>query len=162
MFNSKALSRLDRQALLHASRNAVAAIVSLTLARLLKLPEAYWAAITTLIVMQSTLGAAWTVSWQRLAGTALGAIAGALLTPHFGASALAFGIGVFAMGVLLVLLHLEQAYRFANITLAIIMLINRVQPAWDIALHRFLEVAVGIAIALLITGLWPEPETASS
>jgi len=43
------------------------------------MPEAYWSAVTTLIVMQSTLGVAWTVSKQRFFGTALGAVAGGLL-----------------------------------------------------------------------------------
>jgi uncharacterized membrane protein YccC len=48
------LSSLNRQALVHSVRTAVAATVSLLVARLFRLPEAYWAAITTLIVMQST------------------------------------------------------------------------------------------------------------
>ena len=65
--------RLGRRALVHSARTAVAAVVSLVVARGLALPEAYWATITTLIIMQSTLGAALTVSEQRLAGTALGA-----------------------------------------------------------------------------------------
>jgi uncharacterized membrane protein YccC len=43
-------------------RTAVAAVVSLVVARALELPEAYWDTITTLIIMQSTLGAALAVS----------------------------------------------------------------------------------------------------
>jgi hypothetical protein len=39
-----------------------------------KLPEAYWAPITTLVITQSSLGATLTVSWQRFVGTALGAL----------------------------------------------------------------------------------------
>jgi uncharacterized membrane protein YccC len=57
---------------LNATRTAVEAIVSYPVARLFGLPEAYWAAIPTLIVMQSTLGAALPVSVQRFAGTAIG------------------------------------------------------------------------------------------
>ena len=72
------LATLNRQPLVHSARTAVAATVSLVVARAFRLPEAYWAAITTLIVMQSTLGAALTISWRRFAGTALGAIVGAL------------------------------------------------------------------------------------
>jgi uncharacterized membrane protein YccC len=67
---------LTRRVLVHSARTAVAATVSLLVARLLRLPESYWAAIMTLVVMQSTLGAAWTISKQRFAGTALGAAMG--------------------------------------------------------------------------------------
>ena len=62
----------------HSARTAVAAVVSLFVARWVGLSESYWAAITTLVVMQSTLGAALPISAQRLAGTALGAAVGAL------------------------------------------------------------------------------------
>ena len=62
----------------HAARTALAAVASLIVARLCRMPEAYWAPITTIIVMQSTLGAAWDASKQRLIGTALGAAAGAI------------------------------------------------------------------------------------
>ena len=41
----------------HAIRTAVAATVSVVIARLVQMPEAYWAAIATLVIMQSTLGA---------------------------------------------------------------------------------------------------------
>ena len=41
----------------HAIRTAVAATASVLIARLVQMPEAYWAAIATLVVMQSTLGA---------------------------------------------------------------------------------------------------------
>src|SRR5579862_7299932 len=106
-------SGLNRRSLEHAARTAAAAMVSLFVARLFRLPEAYWAAITTLIVMQSTLGAALTVSGQRFAGTALGAAAGALLATYFGPRVLVFGAGVFVIGLICAVLHLERnAYRF--------------------------------------------------
>src|SRR3954468_21537258 len=38
-------------------RTALAATVSVIVARLVQMPEAYWAAIATLVVMQSSLGA---------------------------------------------------------------------------------------------------------
>ena len=63
------LGRVDRLVVEDAARTALAAVVSFLVARLLRIPEAYWATISTIIVMQSTLGAALTVSWQRLAGT---------------------------------------------------------------------------------------------
>src|SRR2546428_5972707 len=41
----------------HAIRTAVAATVSVVIAQLLQMPAAYWAAISTLVVMQSPPGA---------------------------------------------------------------------------------------------------------
>ena len=108
--------RVDRRALVHSARTAVAAVVSLVVARALGLPEAYWATITTLIIMQSTLGAALTVSEQRFAGTALGAVMGALLTTYFGSNMIVFGLGVFAIGLICAAVGIEDAYRFASVT----------------------------------------------
>src|SRR6266508_2853499 len=35
-------------------------------------------------------------------------------------------------------------------------LIPRTNPAWIVALHRFIEVSVGIIVALLVVAIWPE------
>jgi uncharacterized membrane protein YccC len=149
--------RLRRQDLVHATRTAAAAAASLEIAYLLKLPEPYWAAITTLIVMQSTLGAALTISEQRFAGTALGAAMAALLATYFAPGVLWFTAGVLVLGIICPAIGLDKAaYRFAGITLAIVMLVPRVKPPWVIALHRFVEVSVGIAVGLILTALWPE------
>jgi uncharacterized membrane protein YgaE (UPF0421/DUF939 family) len=160
--SSRIPHRVDRRALVHSTRTAIAAMVSLIVARGLGLPEAYWATITTLIIMQSTLGAALTVSGQRLAGTALGAALAALLATYFGSNTIEFGLGVFAIGLTCVALRLGQAYRLASVTLAIVMLIARTKPAWIVASHRFVEVSVGIAVGLALTAVWPEGEPVAS
>ena len=148
---------LNREWLEHSMRTAAAATASLLIARLLKLPEAYWASITTMVVLQSTLGGALKVSGQRLAGTALGAAAGALLSAYFGANVMVFTLGVFALGIVCAALRLDRpAYRFAGITLTIVMLIHYARPAWVVALHRFVEVSVGIVVGLVLTALWPQ------
>jgi uncharacterized membrane protein YccC len=154
--------RLGRRALVHSARTSVAAVLSLVVARALGLPEAYWSTITTLIIMQSTLGAAWTVSEQRLAGTAVGAVMAGLLTTYFGSNLMAFALGVFALGLICAALCLEDAYRLASVTLAIVMLIARPEKAWIVAAHRFVEVAVGIAVGLALTAVWPGVEPTAS
>jgi uncharacterized membrane protein YccC len=157
---------LDKGAIEHAARTTVAAMASLLIARVCRLPEAYWAVITTMVVMQSTVGAAWLISTRRLAGTALGAAMGALLATYFGPNVIAFGAGLFLLGVICAAggrayrpleEHLDRtAYRFAGITLAITMLIVRPSAAWVVAVHRFIEVSIGIAVGLMATVLWPE------
>lgn len=153
----KLLSGLNRNTLEHAVRTTVAATASLAIARTIRLPEAEWAAISTMVVTQSTLGAALTISGQRFAGTALGVTAGALLATHLQPGMLAFAVGIFGLGLICAVLRLDRAaYRFAGITLAIVVLISRNNPAWVIAAHRFFEVSLGIATGLALTALWPE------
>ncbi len=152
-------SGISRQTLTHSVRTALAATVSLYMARSIRMPEAYWAAVTTLVVMQSTLGAALDTSWKRLVGTALGAFVGALVTACLPSSVLLFGTVVLGLGLVCAVLHLDRtAYRFASITVAIIMLVARAKPAWIVATHRFLEVSVGIVVGLALTAIWPERE----
>jgi uncharacterized membrane protein YccC len=151
------LWRIRDEGLEHPARTTVAAVASLVVAGAFRLPEAYWAAITTLVVMQSTLGAALKVSGQRFAGTALGAAAGALIAMYLPATALVFGGGIFALGLVCAALNLDRAaYRFAGITLAIILLATRNSSAWVAAIHRFIEVSIGIAVGLVVTAVWPE------
>jgi uncharacterized membrane protein YccC len=151
--------RVERKEFAHAARTAVAALASLLIARSFRLPEAYWAAIATLIAIQSTLGAAWAVSKDRLVGTAMGAAAGGLLATYTGENVVVFGAGVFALGLLCALLHVQRAaYRYAGITLVTVMMIARTQPPWIVAIDRFIEISIGLAVGLILTAVWPEPE----
>src|SRR5579863_7042000 len=81
-----AIVRPDLTTIRHSLRTAVAAGVSLAVARLFKMPEAYWAPVTTLIIMQSTVGAALNVSIARILGTVLGCVVGAIASIYFDAT----------------------------------------------------------------------------
>jgi uncharacterized membrane protein YccC len=111
------------------------------------------------VITQSSLGAALTVSWQRWAGTLLGAVVGGSVASYFGPHVLVFGICVLLLGLFCAMTHSDwSAYRFGGITLAIVLLIPRTEPAWRIAFHRFAEVSIGIAVALIFAWVWPERE----
>jgi uncharacterized membrane protein YccC len=148
--------------LLHALRTAIAAVVSILVARLFRLPETYWAAISTLVITQSTLGAALQISWERFVGTALGALVAALVAGYFAPNLLVYGISIFALGTLCALVRSNRnAYRLGGVALTIVMLIPHTGPAWRVAFHRFAEVSIGIAVALLLTAVWPDSEPAA-
>lgn len=136
----------------------MAAVVSMLLARALKLPEFYWAPISTIVILLSTVNPL-TLAWQRFVGTALGAAMGALIASFFRPNWMVYGAGIFVCGILSAVLRLDGAYRFAGITLSIVLLIAHAAPPWRIALHRFVEVSLGIAVALVTTLVWKIPKT---
>jgi uncharacterized membrane protein YgaE (UPF0421/DUF939 family) len=134
----------------HCARTVAAVLASLPVARLFRLSEAYWAPITTIVITQSSLGAALAVSWQRFAGTIVGAVLGAIVASYFGPRAPVFGVCVFVSGLLCSLFRVDRSgYRFGGVTLAIVLLVPRAAPAWRVALHRFAEVSIGIGVALM-------------
>jgi len=55
----------------------------------------------------------------------------------------------------------KTAYRYAGVTLAMIVLIPRSNVAWIVALHRFFEVSIGILVALAVVAVWPEHQPES-
>src|SRR5262249_47200065 len=143
----------------HSARTAVASVASLLAARLFRLPEIYWAAVTTLVITQSSLGAAFSVSRQRFIGTFLGALLGGLVATYFGPNLFVFAACILVLGILSALLGADRsAYRFGGVTLTIVVMVPRSDPGWRVAFHRFAEVSIGIAVALLFAILWPEGE----
>jgi len=160
MASKRILSGINRDSVLDSVRTALAAVVAMLLARLLKLPEYYWAPISAIVIIQSTIPPR-TLGWQRFVGTALGAVMGAALATFFAPSAVVYGLGILLCGVLAWLLRVETAYRFAGITLSIILLIPRLRGPWIVGWHRFLEVSLGIAVALVVTTVWPRAKKAA-
>jgi len=147
----------------HSVRTAVVAVASLLAARLFRLPQMYWAPITTLVITQSSLGAALAVSGQRFVGTVLGAVVGGIVASYFGPRVLVFGACVFLLGLLCAVARSgRSAYRFGGVTLAIVLLVPRTGPAWQVALHRFAEVSIGILVALIFAWVWPEGEATAA
>lgn len=162
MANGK-VGRIWRPVLAHSVRTAVVAVASLLVARLFRLPESYWAPITTLVITQSSLGAAFAISSQRFIGALFGVVVGGAVATFLPPNILIFGICVFILGLLCAVAHSDHsAYRFGGMTVAIVLPIPRQQPAWLIAFHRFAEVLIGIGIAPIFAPVWPETETVRS
>jgi uncharacterized membrane protein YgaE (UPF0421/DUF939 family) len=141
-------------AVLDSARTTVAAVAAMLLARIFKMPEYYWAPISAIVIMQSTIPPH-LLGWQRFVGTALGAVLGAVMATFFQPTAVVYAIGIVGCGLLAWLLRVGGAYRFAAITLSIILLIPRARAPWITGWHRFLEVSLGIAVALVVTTVWP-------
>lgn len=154
---------LSRAVVIHSARTATATLASLLVARMLRLPETYWAPITTIVITQSSLGAAFEVSWQRFVGTAFGAVVGAVVASYFEPRAAVFAVCVFILGLLCAAVRTDRpSYRFAGVTLAIVLFLPRTEAAWRVAFHRFAAVSIGIATALIFAMVWPEGDDPSS
>lgn len=66
---------------------------------------------------------------------------------------------MFVLGLIRIVTHSDlTGYRFGDVALAIVLLVPRTGPAWQIALHRFVEVSIGIGVALMFSMVWPERE----
>jgi uncharacterized membrane protein YccC len=155
MARGKAFADLTNAALLNALRTAVAASAAVVVARALKLPEFYWAPISTVVILLSTVNPL-TLAWQRFAGTAVGAALGALIATFFQPRWSIYGAGILVCGIVCQLLRLGRAsYRFAAIALSIVLLIAHAEAPWVVGLHRSVEVSLGIAVALLTQIVWP-------
>ena len=147
--------RENLPSLSHAFRTAVAATISILLGRLVGLPEAYWAAIATVVVMQSPVGDTVPLAIERIVASALGASIGAIESTYFGANLFVFALAMLLLGLISFVLRLEKvAYSYACITLAIIVLIPRADTPWIAAAHRFAEVSLGILVALAVVAVW--------
>ena len=84
------------------------------------LPEAYWAPVTTVMITQSSLGAALAVAWHRF--LVLRAVVGAAMPTYVGPHAVAFGIGLFVLGLIRIVTHSDlTGYRFGGVALAIVL-----------------------------------------
>jgi uncharacterized membrane protein YccC len=147
---------VSRAAFINSVRATVAAVASLLLARFLKLPEFYWAPISAIVILLSTINPL-TLAWQRFAGTALGAALGALIATYLPPNWMVYGAAMFVCGILCALLRIGSAYRFAAITLTLVLLVAHTRSPWTVAAHRFVEVSLGIAVALVVTVVWPAP-----
>jgi uncharacterized membrane protein YgaE (UPF0421/DUF939 family) len=82
----------------HSVRTPVAARVSFLVAMWFRIPEAYWAPITTIVIMQSSLGAAFAISWQRFAGIDPGDLLGGIVADQVGHRAMNHAIAYSSSG----------------------------------------------------------------
>lgn len=144
-----------RLGLRHAFRSAAAVVVTLLVVTALRLPQGYWAVVTAVIVMQANLGGSIWASWTRLAGTAIGALAGALAAHFGGQTWLSTGLAVFAtLAACASVSRLRESSRVAGITAVIVILAGHPgTSAFTLGLDRFIEISVGIVTALAVSAL---------
>lgn len=138
--------------LLQGIKTGIAAGLCYWLSLRFGLPEGYWSSISAIIVLQSNVGSTVSASRDRFIGTALGALLGWAASP-WGRQPLAYAITILIALVLCGTLGLKNSSRLAGVTITIVMLVQRNGSHSRIALDRFIEVALGIIVALAVSTL---------
>jgi len=150
----KAAARFRRHQpeLRFALRATVAGMVAVVLSDLLGLTQGYWAVLTSVLVLQSTIGGSLKAACDRLVATLLGGVCGLA-----GAYAVLEGLlsDASALALLIFLLSLLASsrpnYRLAPVTAAIVLLIDPGHAhALESATHRVLNIAIGSVIGLAV------------
>jgi len=135
-----------------AARVTAAAVLAFALAKLLGFAHGYWAVITSIIVMQTSVGGSLKVALDRLLGTLAGALWGAavaVLVPHATTTGLA-GAMVAAIAPLALLAALKPNFKVAPITAFIVLvpLSGTGGPPLTYALERILEISIGSVVGM--------------
>jgi uncharacterized membrane protein YgaE (UPF0421/DUF939 family) len=145
-----------------AVKTGIAAVLSVMLADLFKLTYGYWAAVSAIVVLGSDTAITFASCRDRIIGTAIGAFMGWMTFyawhGHYVVYGLAIALCIFAC----TMLEFEKAGRLAGATLSIIVLVRLDAPPGRIAMDRFLEVGIGVAMALVITLLPPHGAKSSA
>lgn len=137
-----------------ALKTGIAALLSMLVYRALHLEHGYWAVISAIIVMQANLGGSIRAGIDRLIGTAIGALLGTLAFRYIGINPPSVGISIALTIFLCSWIGLKQAYRLAGVTASIVLLMGETNP-WQAGWNRFLDVVLGVVIALIVSALWP-------
>jgi uncharacterized membrane protein YgaE (UPF0421/DUF939 family) len=137
----------------HSVLTAVAVVMCLLLVKLLPLREGYWAAISTVVVMQSDVWPTVTAGRDRFFGTGIGAVIGWLTAMIWHDNLLVFGLAVAVTLMACSALGLKSAGRLVGATICLIVLVPGAGPQWRIPLDRFIEVSLGIFMAVTISVL---------
>jgi len=148
----------QRAAIRLALRTMLAGLITFTLAHLLELPQGYWAVLTSVIVMQASVGGSLKAGLDRMLGTVAGAIWGVSVTlaiPHHDTLTLGLTLAV-TLTPLALVAALKSNYRVAPVTAIIVLLsttgvqLGPVRYAIDRVLEIGLGCLVGFAVSLLV------------
>jgi uncharacterized membrane protein YgaE (UPF0421/DUF939 family) len=146
-----------RRSAIGAFKTGVAAVLCLWLGDLFGLKLSYWAAISAIVVMSSESAMSLVACRDRLIGTAIGAALGWGASYVWRGHYLVYGLALMLCLLACSTLKFEKAGRLAGVALTIIALIKFDGGPAQAALARFLEVSLGIVVALAVTLLvFPE------
>lgn len=147
------IARKYRAELRLVIRAVVAGALAYLVAEALSLPQSYWAVVTALIVVQTSLGGTIAAGFDRFAGTFAGAALGALAALAGKWLALPEPVVlVLTVAPLTLLGAIYPSFRLAPVTAVIVLLAgtSNVSPLVS-ALHRVSEIGLGTIMGIVVS-----------
>jgi len=150
-------------AIQHGIKCGLAAILAWWVAQVIRLPNPTWALITVFVLaLAPYVGSMGEKGLLRIIGTLIGGILGMLLVGNFadnmliilGGLALILTVSTWLFGWN----RFPYAFFLCALTTLVVVSAGMSNPdrSWSIALHRFLEVSIGVGATLLVNSLiWP-------
>ncbi|WP_203635921.1 FUSC family protein [Thermobrachium celere] len=140
-------------------KTALAVFLSIVFSNILKLDYPFYAAIASLVCMQSTLEKTYTAGKNRLLGTFIGAVLGFVFASLFPTNALFSALGIVLLIYICNKLDWNDAISMAGIVFLGIMLnIKDNKHALVYSYKRLLETLIGITIAFIVNYFIKPPE----
>ncbi|TCR93187.1 FUSC family protein [Rhizobium sp. BK376] len=147
-----------------ATNAALAVGVAILAALALRLEDPWWAGISAFVCTQASHPQSLQKGAMRIIGTAVGALAGFILTPWAAYDPLATMLLLFCAGTLAIMGALLSPHGYAwllgGITAVMVILgaLDDPDMALPIAFYRATEIVVGTVVALSMTWLLAPPE----
>lgn len=141
----------------------LASLLTYAAARSLGLPTPYIGVVTAVIVLQAYVADSLQMAAYRMSGTLVGALISLLLLAATPVGDAQIGLLLFAALTFCgFLTTYAPQFRMAGVTVAIVFLMGVGSPDWlSVALDRVVEIALGIACAVLVSLLvWPRRASA--
>ena len=124
-----------------------------------------WCVLTSVIVLQANIGGTFRAALNRFFGTFIGALVGSIVTSFLGSDPYSLGLGVFITVVFCSIFHLEDSYRIASASVAVVIILWKLNPEinpWAFSFFRFMDSTIGIIVALFVAHfIWPSHATIS-
>jgi uncharacterized membrane protein YccC len=137
----------------HAVRVSVAVGAAFAISALLHLPQGYWSVFTAVIVVQTSIGGTLQATRDRLIGTIVGGLVGALATYLKANTLLQEGVVLsLTIAVLAFGAAVKPSLKVAPITAAIVLIgQTKGMPPLEAAAWRVAEIVIGSIIGLAAT-----------
>jgi uncharacterized membrane protein YccC len=153
---------------LEAAEAAASVTLAVLVALALHADDPWWAGISAFVVSKATFSEAVSRGIMRVAGSVVGAIAALIVLRLFVYQSLPFCLSLFVLSFIgmfgFVCSRFGYAWVVGTVTACLVMLMSLDQPAaaFNTAVNRVAEVAIGSIASLIVCGLSPDPADASA